>query len=305
MAGLFLILLYQSPAGLVFYWTLNNVFSLVKNIFYKMKQPLKVLYVTAVVASVGLTVAILVIKSNFPLSKQLVLFAGCGGIISLPFLVKIVGFIEKRYLSTFSMKRSSVFNVYILSILLLWFLSGIVVPSSLILSSPIEFAFTGTVENPLSYMYHTASFFLGLCVVWPLFLYAMASRKMRGFFSIIFFILSLTAIINLFIFKGDYGLVSKVLLYDEPARLSASLIQTVLPIFITIILSIGTFACIRNGWSKVLTGILTILILTSAGMGVYAAVNIQIAYTAHAKNVAENVDKSIFMRSISDSSQQN
>ncbi|SMP65675.1 membrane protein insertase, YidC/Oxa1 family, C-terminal domain-containing protein [Sphaerochaeta associata] len=292
MAGLFLILLYQSPAGLVFYWTLNNVFSLVKNIFYKMKQPLKVLYVTAVVASVGLTVAILVIKSNFPLSKQLVLFAGCGGIISLPFLVKIVGFIEKRYLSTFSMKRSSVFNVYILSILLLWFLSGIVVPSSLILSSPIEFAFTGTVENPLSYMYHTASFFLGLCVVWPLFLYAMASRKMRGFFSIIFFILSLTAIINLFIFKGDYGLVSKVLLYDEPARLSASLIQTVLPIFITIILSIGTFACIRNGWSKVLTSILTILILTSAGMGVYAAVNIQIAYTAHAKNVAENVDKS-------------
>ena len=37
MAALFLVLLYTSPAGLVFYWTLNNVFSLCKNICYKVK----------------------------------------------------------------------------------------------------------------------------------------------------------------------------------------------------------------------------------------------------------------------------
>ena len=35
MALVFLVLLYKSPAGLVLYWTMNNVFSLVKNIFYK------------------------------------------------------------------------------------------------------------------------------------------------------------------------------------------------------------------------------------------------------------------------------
>ena len=33
MALFFLVFLYASPAGLVFYWTLNNVFSLVKTIF--------------------------------------------------------------------------------------------------------------------------------------------------------------------------------------------------------------------------------------------------------------------------------
>ncbi len=32
IAAIFLVLLYDSPAGLVFYWTLNNVFSLMKNI---------------------------------------------------------------------------------------------------------------------------------------------------------------------------------------------------------------------------------------------------------------------------------
>ena len=38
MAIVFLIILYQSPSGLVLYWTMNNVFSLIKNIFYKLKN---------------------------------------------------------------------------------------------------------------------------------------------------------------------------------------------------------------------------------------------------------------------------
>lgn len=38
-ALVFLVLLYNSPSGLVFYWTLNNVFSLVKNIVYKFIEP--------------------------------------------------------------------------------------------------------------------------------------------------------------------------------------------------------------------------------------------------------------------------
>ena len=37
MALFFLVFLYTSPAGLVFYWSLNNLFSLAKTIFYKLK----------------------------------------------------------------------------------------------------------------------------------------------------------------------------------------------------------------------------------------------------------------------------
>ena len=44
MALIFLAILYDSPAGLVLYWTMNNIFSLVKNIFYKIKRPLLALY---------------------------------------------------------------------------------------------------------------------------------------------------------------------------------------------------------------------------------------------------------------------
>ena len=38
MALAFLFFLYNRPSGLVFYWTLNNLFSLVKNVFAKLKN---------------------------------------------------------------------------------------------------------------------------------------------------------------------------------------------------------------------------------------------------------------------------
>ena len=41
IALVFLVLLYDSPAGLVFYWTLNNLFSLMKNIVVHYKKPAK------------------------------------------------------------------------------------------------------------------------------------------------------------------------------------------------------------------------------------------------------------------------
>ena len=45
IALVFLLLLYDSPAGLVFYWTLNNLFSLAKNICYKLRNPRKMLII--------------------------------------------------------------------------------------------------------------------------------------------------------------------------------------------------------------------------------------------------------------------
>ena len=39
MALFFLVLLYGSPSGLVFYWTINNMFSLVKNIILLIRKP--------------------------------------------------------------------------------------------------------------------------------------------------------------------------------------------------------------------------------------------------------------------------
>lgn len=40
LAGVFLVVLYQSPSGLVLYWTMNNLFSLMKNVVMKLLEPI-------------------------------------------------------------------------------------------------------------------------------------------------------------------------------------------------------------------------------------------------------------------------
>ena len=56
MALFFLVFLYASPSGLVFYWTLNNIFSLVKTIFYKLKNPEKILRIASSIIGIILIV---------------------------------------------------------------------------------------------------------------------------------------------------------------------------------------------------------------------------------------------------------
>lgn len=72
MALIFLAILYDSPAGLVLYWTMNNVFSLVKNIFYKIKKPLLVLYILASLAA-AYGIYYVLARHNGLFSKRLVL----------------------------------------------------------------------------------------------------------------------------------------------------------------------------------------------------------------------------------------
>ena len=55
LAAVFLVLLYDSPSGLVFYWMLNNLFSMLKNIFMKLvKRPRPVLNIISAVAGLGI-----------------------------------------------------------------------------------------------------------------------------------------------------------------------------------------------------------------------------------------------------------
>lgn len=80
MAVFFLFFLYTSPAGLVFYWTLNNIFSLIKTIFYKLKHPGRVLKILAAVAGAAL-LALGLVRYSFserPVVKAALLLLGAA-----------------------------------------------------------------------------------------------------------------------------------------------------------------------------------------------------------------------------------
>jgi membrane protein insertase Oxa1/YidC/SpoIIIJ len=91
MALVFLALLYNSPAGLVLYWTLNNIFSLVKNIYLKIPFKRKRQLLWGAISTCALLLAYysLFILHGSPRVRTLVAtLAIAGGILPwlIPFL---------------------------------------------------------------------------------------------------------------------------------------------------------------------------------------------------------------------------
>lgn len=136
-AAVFLLLLYNSPAGLVVYWTMNNIFSLVKNIFYKLKNPKKVLYtilcITAFLLFISTATILRKIKVEFII--LVAVFAFCLPVI--PFIVKKVSNILERKFSVLDENKKLRFSLFILSAILLAFLAGFQIPSTLMESEPV------------------------------------------------------------------------------------------------------------------------------------------------------------------------
>lgn len=89
MAMFFLVFLYDSPSGLVFYWTLNNLFSLVKNIFYKLKNPRKVLCVLGMILGAAMMVFGIFLYPTESVRRK-VFLAAVGFAMMLPLLYRVV-----------------------------------------------------------------------------------------------------------------------------------------------------------------------------------------------------------------------
>ena len=71
------------------------------------------------------------------------------------------------------------FFIFLFSAIGLALLCGLVLPSSVIASSPIEFSFLGKTENPLSYVYTSICVFAGLFILWPVIIYKMFGDKVK------------------------------------------------------------------------------------------------------------------------------
>ena len=193
MAGLFLVLLYDSPSGLVFYWTLNNLFSLVKNIFYKLSNPKLVLSILSSFVSV-LGLLFVIIKHPFTFN-QTVLVLAVLVVMQLPILFYL--FRNKIKLKHTEDKPVDS-KIFVISTIALALLTGLLIPTQLINSSPTEFMNTVTMENPLIYVLSSFCLAFGTFVVWcNVFYNLLGGNKVKR-------ILNYLIVIVLFVFVVDY-----------------------------------------------------------------------------------------------------
>ena len=205
LALVFLFLLYNSPSGLVCYWILNNVFSLVKNIVMQRKNPKKILHVIVSVILSFLTIFFLFSKGAIIKKASLLLLTVF--IVTLPVIAKCLKKLRKTPSASSSIISKSNFTICFISGLGTAILTGLLLPSIIISSSPLEFSFLGNTASPISYIYSSFSVFFGFFVFWPCVIYLMFGNKTKSVLSLLSFLILALSLANAFLFKYNYGLI--------------------------------------------------------------------------------------------------
>ena len=212
MAALFLVVLYNSPAGLVVYWTMNNLFSLVKNVFYKMKNPLKVFYFCVVLIVSFTAVYILFLYTGgASMSKRLPAAAFLLFWIPTPLYIRFINYFVENFLKAVYEDKKLRFSLFIFSALSLTILNGLVLPSSLISSSVQEFSNIDSFTNPNGFLHSSFWMSFGLIIFWPVCIYFLFKEKLQTVIAFLFSSILLGAVINAYVYSGDYGSMDETL----------------------------------------------------------------------------------------------
>ena len=268
MALLFLVLLYNSPAGLVLYWTMNNVFSLVKNIFYKLKRPVRVLYILMCTGVILADIYILFIYGgSASITKRLAAVIPFSCLLLAPQLVRGVNWLlDNWFVDLVNTPPPIKLRVFI-PVALAWaLLSGLVLPSSLIASSVSEFSDIGSYGNPAMFLWYSCFQSLGLFVFWPLCIFFLFKEKIQTLLTILFSMGFVCSVVNAFLFLTNYGSMDIALVFENSVQATVNR-QVILNACVMLCLCILVFILLaktREKWlsSFVIIGILSFVIFS-------------------------------------------
>ena len=240
VACIFLILLYNSPSGLVIYWILNNLFSLAKNVVLKTKKPGAILFAFIAFCLTFLSVFFWAKHPETNTWKKAVLTFITIFFCCLPVLKRLAdkSSLSKKIAAILDSKPAK-HNMltFIFSSLCLALFMGLILTTNVIGSSPIEVCNLGSTANPVPYIASSVFFFLGFCFVWPLVIYKMFGNRTKNILSFAFPALLIMAVCNAYIFKADYGTLNPLFVLDDSGVLNF------VPLAFTF-LSLFIFACI-------------------------------------------------------------
>jgi len=286
MAAIFLVFLYNSPAGLVFYWTLNNIFSCLKNIFYKLKNPRKVLGVLFSIAGLLLFAYGLFIY-DYPSLKRKVFLLGVGILFQLPLLMVLLK--NKIKLSMKATSAPPNQKIFLLGSVFITILVGLLIPSNFIAASPQEFVDITFFHNPLWYLVNSACLATGTFLVWMRVFYWLASDSGKVIFDKVVWILCGVMLVNYMFFGTDLGILSSNLQYEN--GLSFTLAEQLVNIAVLAVIALVMYLIFCK-WNRVLSTVLLTAVIAVGGMSGLNIYGIQSSITdvkLQAETVANNM----------------
>ena len=213
IALVFLVLLYGSPAGVVFYWTLNNLFSLLKNVVDRQKNPKKV--VGVIFSCGGIMLFVLGIATFFKdFGMESVFLIWVGLLAQMPLLLPLISLKRNRPTSK-EIRQNPDSSFFYLSGVALTVLVGVLIPSSVIKSSPSEFVDIRNYHSALNYVFTNVVIFAGLFLVWGSVFFLMMKKQGKASFARLMYIVLGLAVVNSMFFRNAYGTISSYLVYEN------------------------------------------------------------------------------------------
>jgi YidC/Oxa1 family membrane protein insertase len=222
MAGLFLVLLYASPSALVLYWTLNNVFSLFKNLIFKARRPLRILYAIMGALAAG-AVGYATLLSGMTSRKRLLVAALGAAVLLSPLFVSMLKRMMDRFILPALSDAKQRAAIFFLASSSLAALVGLVIPMSLIASSTQEFSFIGGRSSPFGFILSAFSQAAGIFLFWPVVLYFLFGEKAKAGLAALMPAIAAVALLDVFAFGGAYGTISRQLVFPDAGLLKPGL----------------------------------------------------------------------------------
>ena len=285
MALIFLVILYPSPSGLVLYWTMNNVFSLVKNIFYKLKKPLKSFYILCCILLVPATIFVFT-KAHTKLANKLIFLFFASLVYLVPLIKRAAAWLLANPLRSIEENARTRHTIFIVATLVLFVLTGITIPSTLISSSPTEFADIGSASNPLFYIGNSLIQSAGIFIFWALCIYFLFGRKIQTVLAALMCVLALAALTNTYIFMMNYGDISNALKFLHSDEFGAGSTASIVNIIaLAVIFAIVPMLLKKNALA---TSIFSILLMAVSVLSVKNTATIHGAYKEYRDNFAQD-----------------
>ena len=269
MALLFLVFLYGSPSGLVFYWTLNNVFSLIKTVIYKTKLKFSAAHVISVV--LGFLLFIFVAGSYKPVLQRERIFLFVMTLIMELLIVAFVIIKAKKGVRSKKKKDEEAIpdgKLFVMGLVFLTVLIGLLIPSNFIAASPQEYVDINYFYNPVRYIVCSVIVAAGAFLVWMRVFYWLASPKGKVLFEKIIYILCGIMFANYMFFGTGMGVISASLQYEKKMRFSV--LEHLINIIVLTVLAVLICFIVKR-YHRAAVSVLTIC---AAAIGIMSVINI-------------------------------
>lgn len=277
LAAAFLVLLYKSPSGLVLYWTCNQIFSILKNVFLlKLKNPAQILSITIAAAGTALSTG-LYFSGKATTGRRLAFIA----IILIISIVQLLVFYHKRNQDSKIIDSGSELKalrkekkpdiskgVFIISGILLTCIIGVLIPSALIADSPTEFV-TPYFRTPISHIINTVSISAGFFLCWGGIYYYMLGKREKQLASAFYFVLTGIFLINYMFFGTKLGTITANLNFDNGVKFqSGEFLRNAIVLVFVCVIMIGLIRFSKS-ISRFLSIALLITIVFMSGVNIY------------------------------------